>query len=250
VPRRALRLDQQSTRPLAMRGASAVAAVPHVAFLAEDDDGIYRLARGRLSLWAPASRHPALADLEGLATDAKGRHVWALAEESGEVVRVSGTARRSVVSLGRLVRPGRRRNKGYEGLAYLPRSLSPNGRASLVAVHEGKPRRVGIFTLPDLVQTHDLKLPPEAKSALADLADVTADPVTGALLLLSEESRRIGVCLVRDEGLEMQSVTDIDVIDEARPEGLDFVTPSRLVVVTEAPATMIAFRVTRASRRE
>ncbi len=214
--------------------------------LAEDDEGIYRLQGGRLYLWASAHDHEALADLEGLAADPAGRRVWALAEESGEVVRVSTRGRgMTVTSLGRLPRPGNTKNKGYEGLAYLPRTHSPNGRASLVAVHEDKPRRVGIFALPDLAETHTFKLPADAKDALTDLADVTVDPVSGALLLLSEETRRIGVCTIAGERLALQSLTDVRVRQAERPEGLDFVTPSRLVVVTEGPATVITFRVTR-----
>jgi uncharacterized protein YjiK len=114
-----------------------------------------------------------------------------------------------------------------------------------VAAHEGKPRRVCIFRLPDLAQTHDLKLPREAKTLLGDLADVTIDPVSGAMLLLSEESRRIAVCRSDGDRLALESVTDIRVSEGARPEGIDFVTRDRLVVVTEAPAMAISFRVRR-----
>lgn len=214
-------LTQVRSRPLAMRGASAVAAVPGTMYLAEDDEGIYRLRRGRLTLWAPATLHDALGDLEGLATDAAGRHVWALAEESGQVIRVStrGT-RRVAVPLGWVARPGQRRNKGWEG-------------------------RVSVFRLRELAQTHEFELPPPAKDSLADLADVTIDPVTGALLLLSEESRRIAVCRVAGEGLSLESLTAVHVEEAERPEGIDFVTPSRLLVVTEGPARIIEFRVTR-----
>ena len=98
------------------------------------------------------------------------------------------------------------------------------------------------------MQTHEFKLPADAKDALADLADVTVDPVTGMWLLLSEESRRIGVFTVTGDRLSLESLTDIRVTHGERPEGIDFVTPARLVVVTEGPATIIAFRVTRERR--
>jgi len=245
-PKQALHLRQGRSRPLAMRGASAVAAMPGTMYFAEDDDGIYRERRGRLTLWAGASMHTALRDLEGLAMDSEARCVWALAEETGQVVCLAtGGRRRTVKPVGRLDRPGGRKNKGYEGLAYLPRTHSPNRRNSLLAAHEGNPRRVGVFALPDLSQTHEFKLPRDAKEALADLADLTVDPVTGAWLLLSEESRRIGVFVVEQDRLQLESLTDIRVDDGERPEGLDFVTPSRLVVVTEGPARAIDFRVTR-----
>jgi uncharacterized protein YjiK len=242
----ALHLTQGRSRTLSMRGASAVAAVPGTMFLAEDDEGIYRLERGRLTLWAGGELHDALCDLEGIALDPSGTRLYALAEESGALVSVGVRGSRRVVrDVGVIPRPGRRTNKGYEGLAYLPRAHSPNGRASLVAAHEGKPRRVCIFRLPDLAQTHDLKLPREAKTLLGDLADVTIDPVSGAMLLLSEESRRIAVCRSDGDRLALESVTDIRVSEGARPEGIDFVTRDRLVVVTEAPAMAISFRVRR-----
>ena len=229
-----------------MRGASAVAAVPGTMFLAEDDEGIYRLQRGRLTLWAAGEMHEALCDLEGIALDPAGGRLYALAEESGALVSLATRGSRRIVrDVGLIPRPGRSMNKGYEGLAFLPRAHSPNGRASLVAVHEGKPRRVCIFRLPDVAQTHDLKLPAEAKKLLGDLADVTVDPLSGAMLLLSEESRRIAVCRLSGDRLELESVTDIQVFDDERPEGIDFVTPDRLVVVTEGPAMVIDFRVTR-----
>lgn len=241
-----LSLRQGSTRTVPLAGASAVAAMPGVMFLAEDDEGIYKLQRGRCTLWAGRTLHAALGDLEGLAMDERRGLIWALAEESGAVLELpTRQRRREARVLGRLPRPGRKRNKGFEGLAFMPAAVSPNRRDSLVAVHEGKPRRVAVFALPDLEETHHYKLPREAKRALDDLADVTVDPITGAVLLLSEESRRIGVFRVDDGGLEMTGAVEVRVKRQARPEGLDFVTPSRLVVVTEGPATAIGFRVTR-----
>lgn len=229
-----------------MAGASAVAAIPGWMLLADDDEGIYRLRGERCTLWAGRRHHAALGDLEGLALDRRRASVWALAEESGEVVQIPLRGRRrQPVTLGRLSRPGRRENKGFEGLAYAPARLSPNGHDSLVAAHEAKPRRVSVFRLPDLRQTHEYKLSTDAKRALDDLADVALDPITGALLLLSEESRRIGVFEIIRECLELHDLVDVRVRHRERPEGLAFVTPHRLVVATEGPATLIEFRVER-----
>ena len=105
-----------------------------------------------------------------------------------------------------------------------------------------------MFSLPDLSQTHEFKLPADAKASLADLADVTVDPVTGAWLLLSEESRRIAVCTVDRARLILYSLVEIGVGDSERPEGIDFVTPRLVVVVTEGPATLIDFHVERLSK--
>jgi uncharacterized protein YjiK len=181
-------------RRLSIRGASAVACIPGALLVVEDDEGIFRVERARASLWAGRELHPALGDLEGLAVDEANRRVWALAEEDGTVIALSLATRspRATV-VGHLPRPRKRKNKGFEGLAFMPARVSPSRRASLVAVHEGKPRRVGVFALPDLEPTHDLKLPDEAKDLLDDLADVTVDPVTGLLLLLSDQSQRIAI---------------------------------------------------------
>jgi uncharacterized protein YjiK len=239
-------LRQGRTSSLDMPGASAVAAYRGALYLAEDDEGIYRHARGRCTLWAGRDLHAGLADLEGLAVDAATGTLWAVAEERGEVIALPLAGRtRTARVIGRLPRPGTRRNKGFEGLAFAPAAVSPTRRDALVAVHEGKPRRVGVFALPGLGQTHDLRLPAAAKDALADLADVAVDPVTGLLVLLSEESRRLAVCDVEGDELVLRALTDVRTRDGARPEGVTFATPSRLLVVTEGPATLVTFAVAR-----
>ena len=178
--------------------------------------------------------HTALCDLEGLATDPTARCVWALAEETGQVVCLAtGGRRRTLKPLGRLARPGRR-EQGVRG-AGVPSARTRPTAAIPFSRRTRHLRRVGVFALPDLSQTHEFKLPRDAKEALADLADLTVDPVTGAWLLLSEESRRIGVFAVEPDRLRLESLTDVRVDDGERPEGLDFVTPGRLVVVTEGP---------------
>ena len=229
-----------------MRGASAVAAVPGTMFLAEDDEGIYRLQRGRLTLWAAGELHEALSDLEGIALDPAGGQLYALAEESGALVSLATRGSRRIVrDVGLIPRPGRSMNKGYEGLAFLPRAHSPNGRASLVAVHEGKPRRVCVFQTPG--RRADSRSETASRGQEAPWRSCGRDRRSAEWgeLLLSEESRRIAVCRLSGDRLELESVTDIQVFDDERPEGIDFVTPDRLVVVTEGPALVIPFRVRR-----
>ena len=229
-----------------MRGASAVASVDDALFVVEDDHGIYRVRGARAGLWAGRDLHPALGDLEGLAVADDQTMLWALAENDGAVVAIPLGARspRPTV-IGYLPRPGTRKNKGYEGLAFLPARLSPTARPSLVAVHEGKPRRVGVFALPDLELTHDLKLPDEAKDLLKDLADVTVDPVTGQLLLLSDQSRRIVVVRIEGDALIMGGSHDLPLGKQEKPEGLDFASPSRLLIVTDDSAKLLEMAVAR-----
>lgn len=246
TPASAVALSLVSVRALPIRGASAVTSSATGLLVVEDDLGIYRSRGGRLTLWAGPRVHPALADLEGITADATGRTVWALAEESAMLVEIEvRRGRPHVVRSAQLRRPGDRRNKGFEGVAYLPAHRSTTGAPALVAVHEHKPRRVCVFALPSLLQTHDLKLPRDAKGVLDDLADVAVDPVTGALWLLSEKSRRLAVLALTDDGLRLMDTVDLPLKGRERPEGVAFAGRSRLIVVTEGPARLLEFRVTR-----
>lgn len=241
-----LSLGAARVRKLPVRGASAVAAIPGALLVVQDDKGIFRIARGRATLWAGRNVHPALGDLEGVAVDDAYAVVWALAEESGTIISLPlgrGSPRPTVI--GRLPRPGTRKNKGFEGLAFVPGRLSPSGHDSLVTVNEGKPRRVRIFRLPELSLTHDLKLPKRAKDLLDDLADVTVDPMTGALLLLSDQSRRIVIARVVGKKLVMSESYDLPLRKKEKPEGIDFASPSRLLVVTDDSAKLLEIAVHR-----
>jgi uncharacterized protein YjiK len=248
LPRLALRHHRSQTLPI--RGASAVAAVPGALLVVEDDQGIYRIEGDRATLWAGPDLHRSLGDLEGMAVDKAHGTVWALTEEDGTVIAIPlGTTAVRAKVLGRLNRPGTKKNKGFEGLAFLPARLSPTRRPSLVAVHERKPRRVGVFALPGLEQTHDLKLPEKAKEVLRDLADVTVDPVTGALLLLSDQSQRIAMTRITKGELELTGSYQLPLDDREKPEGLDFASASRLLVVTDDSAKLLELSVTRSPAR-
>lgn len=236
----------QSVRALPIRGASGVAPSRAGLLLVEDDLGIYRLRGATATLWAGPDLHPALGDLEGIATSDDGATVWALAEECGTLVELRVTARGpDLVRATPLGRPGTRTNKGFEGLSFVPAALSPTRRAALVAVHEHKPRRVQVFDRRTLALDLDYKLPREAKRLLDDLADVAVDPVSGLFVLLSEESRRLAVMRPTPSALELVDSFDLPLEGKERPEGLAYLTPSRLVVATEGPARLLSLRVTR-----
>ena len=244
-----LRFSLLSVRALPVRGASGVAVSRAGLLLVEDDLGIYRLVGQTATLWAGPDLHPELGDLEGIAANERGDTVWAVAEDSGVIVELALGARGPTVRrTGRLRRPGARANKGFEGVAFLPARHSSTRRDALVAVHEHKPRRVCLFSLPSLRQTHDLTLPPEAKDALDDLADVAVDPVTGLLVLLSEASRRLAVMRLDRQGLQLVSTFDLPLPGKERPEGLAYLSRGRLAVVTEGPPRLLELRVTRAAR--
>lgn len=231
-------------RDLPVPGASGVTPSAAGWLLVEDDLGIYRLHGRRATRWAGADLHPGLADLEGITVSADGRTVWALSEEDADLIELRIVRGRPCLGrVVRLARPGSRRNKGFEGLALLPATLSPSRRAAFVAVHEHKPRRVCLFDAVTHRQTHDLRLPRDVKAALDDLADVAVDPQSGALVLLSEESRRLAVVTLEPDGLRLRATYDLPFPGDERPEGLAFQSSSRLVVVTEGPARLLRLRV-------
>jgi hypothetical protein len=233
-------------RKLPVHSASAVAAIPGALLVVDDDEGIYRVARGQATLWAGREHHPELGDLEGLAVDDAHTVVWALAEGSGAVIALRLAPRSPQPEVvGHLPRPGNRKNKGFEGLAFMPARLSPTRRDSLVAVNESQPRRVLIFRLPELALTHELKLPKEGKALLDDLADVTIDPKTGALLLLSDQSRRIVIATLVEQDLIVSGHYDLPLQRGEKPEGIDFASPTRLLVVTDDSSKLLEIAVRR-----
>src|SRR5262245_61477064 len=118
---RILSFGPVKVRRLPIRGASAVAAIPGGLLVVEDDEGIFRVAEGRATRGAGPHDHPALGDLEGLATDDAHRVAWAVSEEHGAVIalQLRGRSRRPTL-VGHLPRPGTRKNKGFEGLAFMP----------------------------------------------------------------------------------------------------------------------------------
>lgn len=237
----------RSVRALPVRGASGVAACMAGLLLVEDDLGIYRLRGSTATLWAGPALHPALGDLEGITASDDGRVVWALSEEAGTLVELHHAPRGPVVRrAAALPRPGARRNKGFEGVAFAAAAVSPIRRAALLTAHEHKPRRVSVFDLATLALAVEYGLPREAKRALDDLADVAVDPLTGLLVLLSEESRRLAVMRPAGDELVLHGLYDLPLEGKERPEGLAFLAPDRLAVATEGPARLLTFAVQRA----
>jgi hypothetical protein len=88
-------------------------------------------------------------------------------------------------------------------------------------------------------------LPDEAKDLLDDLADVTVDPVTAMLLLLSDQSQRIAIVRIVRGALAIAGSYELPLADKEKPEGLDFASPSRLVVVTDHTAKLLELSVQR-----
>ena len=126
-----------------------------------------------------------------------GTQAYAVSERTRKVVAMSISDNNGILSLGapktlgKLPCLGASANKGWEGIDVLPGRFSPTGEDCLVAVHEGFPRRIGIFSLPEVEEIEILTPPASALKRLSDISDIAVHPTTGHLFLLSDESRSI-----------------------------------------------------------
>lgn len=188
-------------------------------------------------------------DVEGICSDDKGKYVYAVQEGSRKVVRYEvqrkGSGDVELKESGetrRLPKLKEVDNKGWEGLSFLSKEQAGGKHDHLVAVHEGSPRRIGIFKLPDLDDGVTLRLPGKAKDLLPDLADVTIDPKTGHLFVVSDQSQMVVELVIKKGGkaapgalletieLDVLSSFELPVKRKSKPEGLAFDDKGRLWV--------------------
>jgi hypothetical protein len=233
--------------PGRVKGALIVAEVP----LGLPSSGISRLASGetlvvhdKLGVFQalPGAKLRRLAErkgLEGITSDPAGRRVFVVAEDAGmlheyrvERPRAGEIALEEVGEPRRLPRIGKKGNTGWEGVAFLPGR--PRGAGErLVCVHEGKPRRVGLYRLPGLEAGTEHKLPKPARRLLPDVADVAVEPGTGRLFLMSDRSRTIVEMLLVEEPkprLEAVACLALPLERDEKPEGMCFDRGGRLWV--------------------
>jgi hypothetical protein len=69
--------------------------------------------------------------------------------------------------------------------------------------------------------------------------------VTGQLLLLSDQSRRVVLARMDGRELRVNGSCDLPLRRKEKPEGLDFVSASRLLVVTDDSAKLLELAVSR-----
>ncbi|MEW5852152.1 MAG: SdiA-regulated domain-containing protein [Myxococcota bacterium] len=138
-----------------------------------------------------------LKGLEGGAYDADAKTLLLVSEDTREVLQVKVDRGGDELSLGKAERLCKlpalndEGNKGWEGIAVLPARLSPDGKPHLLAVHEGSPRRIGVLDRKSGEVEALLELPESHKDALEDLSDITVDPRTGHLFILSDRAETI-----------------------------------------------------------
>jgi uncharacterized protein YjiK len=247
--------------------ASGLVALGQERFLVVDDDkGIYLSTPSEGSEKIVSSKHhKELKDLERIAMSPDRSAVFVVEETAGRVFRLAldddgddDVALGDPVEIGRLPklnRPGR--NDGWEGLDILPGRFSADGKERMVAVHEGNPRRVGVFTLPNLEEGMLLKLPNKAKDKLDDLSDVAVDPQTGRIFLLSDQSAALVEvelvsrvtnapgALLQDNELRFVDAHKVPRKKKEKPEGITFDDEGTLWLTMDGRSRLLEFEVTR-----
>ena len=233
--------------------ASGLVVLDATTLLVVDDDrGICVAdASGHAELISSNKRYACLEDLEGICLDADRGRVLVVSEKSGDVIALALTREDGAFSLGEpsrigaLESIGKKSNKGWEGLACVP-SDRLGASAFLVAVHESKPRRVGLFSLPHLENVAVLKLPKGAKDELKDLSDVEYMSDRDSVLLLSDASSAVVEVKLRcgESGWSFDVVAKygLEVGAKEKPEGLCIGPDGVLWMVTDGDPHLYAYR--------
>ncbi len=227
---------------------SGVAVLPNGSLLIVDDEkGLYRHRLGRGSDRMDVRRASRLDGPEGIAVSPDGKTAWVVSEDDRMVhaIPIDGRSGGEPRKVGKLPVLGGHEaaNKGWEGIAFLPAALGPEGKDRLVAIHEGRPRRIGFFDPADLGNPVLIDLPEELDDQLEDLSDLAIDPRTGNLVLLSDVSAAIAEISLakcrRDGGIEARavSVRSLPFAQGLHAEGLAFAKDGTLWVVTEGDQT-------------
>lgn len=250
---------------LDVASASGVVAMGKGRFLIVDDDkGIYLQSGDDASKIKCAKKHDELKDLEGICRTPDGEGVLVVSEERGEVYRLRLDDDDGELDLGKPEKIGRLpklsktgSNKGWEGIDVVPGKFFDDREPRLVAVHEGSPKRVGVFAFPDLEEGVLLALPRDVEKKLKDLSDVAVDPKTGHLFVLSDESELIVElritkkttnapgALLESLRLETVGTHEVDAKKGEKPEGLDFGPDGTLWLAMDGRSSLLAFDVER-----
>lgn len=233
---------------LGISEASAVGCLADGVFLVVDDErGVFAATLDGETHFLAHSKD--LADIEGLCLPSSHDTAYVLSERGGRIFQYPITRDGQTITLGerhetgRLPQIGRRANRGWEGMAFAPGATWPDGDDRLIAVHQAKPRRIGVFTLPDLEPESELRLPREARRSLEELSDITISPRSGHWFVLSGPAGRIAEFERGGEPgawtVTLLALYKIPTSKRDVPEGLTFDTDGRLWMVTDGKGRLI-----------
>lgn len=222
----------RSSRTLGLKEASGLVRVGDGSFLVVDDEhGIFHCTSDGKSVQLDTGRD--LIDLEGIAITPDGRFICILSEDDGGVwrYRIDGNRLHGGERLGKLPPLSKKKNRGWEGIAFAAAG-SLDMRTVLLAAHQAKPRRVGLFDPDTLEQRALLRLPKGVRKAIGELNDIAVD-ANGRILLLSGKTGRIAEMRLESGTLALIRVYRIETSKDDVPEGISVDAEGRVWICTD-----------------
>jgi uncharacterized protein YjiK len=183
--------------------------------------------------------------LEGAAYDPVKKRLFVAREESNELLRYDwdATKKGAEPELNeRITLQGFKgpRNKGIEGLSYIPGEFSPTGTPQLLLAKEGTPRELLLARDSGKGELLPIKLDKQALAVCRDFSGAAVDPKTGHLFVSSDESATVvQLKLARDgDKVVAKLVQAFPIVDERgkpipRIEGISFNERGDLYVLAE-----------------
>jgi uncharacterized protein YjiK len=244
----ATRFEPKGRLDTGVKEASDVVALPGGRFLVagdtadalrlvEKDGSVTKLPLDGLPKHKPSQ-------FEGIAYDPNAKALLLSREESRELLRyawdANGSKAPSLEKTYDVKHLGGPKNKGLEGLAFLPGDTSPTGLPQLLGTKEGKPRELVMFDAKGGKHPLEVKLDDRVKDVCHDFSAVTVDPKSGHVFISSDESSTIAELSLskKGDGLVATYLGSFPVKDEhgdplPRIEGLTFDAKGDLFVLTE-----------------
>lgn len=134
------------------------------------------------------------------------------------------------------------KNKGFEGMTYVPAEFSPTGSPMLLLAKEGNPKQLWVHDATGAKTKQEVKLDPSVFDACKDFSALAIHPKTGHLYIASDESGSVVEVALRqrDDGkIEGSRVSRPYAMRDRenkrlnRIEGLVFTPNGRLHALTE-----------------
>ena len=137
---------------------------------------------------------------EAVTFDPESRRLFVVSEERHEleIYGFSGTgfadprllAHHALPALGagKKKRKRKDRNKGVEGMAWLPAAISPTGKDQIVVAKEARPSALVVLDADGGGSPWEIALDERIEEACHDFSGLAVDPTSGRLFLCSDES--------------------------------------------------------------
>jgi uncharacterized protein YjiK len=238
------RFESASRINTSVKEASDVVALPGglLGVVSDTKDSLYVIDKRGRERPIELEGIKGASEFEGVAYDPERHHLFVSREERGQIYRYEWKGGSDEPRLEKKIDVDVEgpKNKGIEGLAYLPEKLSVTGQPQLLAVKEGNPRALLMFRDSGKGKPFEIDLEKQVKDLLRDFSAVAVDPKSGHIFLSSDESSVVAqVRLIRDgakvRGRLIQALPLRDPKDKplGRIEGITFSARGDLYVLTE-----------------